>query len=105
MHDGLHRKSHRDPGRHLRYLRRQCDGKCHFEGHGYPRQIRPQEQYSPGHPQLCYGDVFDQISNPGKRSGPREDYRLDQAILFPTEYLTIIGLSNLTFLGFFFFHM
>ena len=89
MRDGLHRKSHRDPGRHLQDLRRQCDRNCHSEGHGYPCQIRPQGQYSPGHPQLCYGDVFDQICDPGKRSGLREDYQLDQAVLFPTEYLTI----------------
>jgi hypothetical protein len=96
MRDGLHCKPHCDPGFHLRDHRRQCDGNCHSGGHGYPCQIRPQEQYSPRHPQLCYGDIFDHVCNPGKRSGLRENNQLDQTIFFPTEYLTIIvGLSNL----------
>jgi hypothetical protein len=99
MRDGLHRKPHRDPGCHLQGHRRQCDGKRRFAGRGYPYQIRPQERYTPGYPQLCYGDIFDQIRNPGKRSGLREDYQLDQAILFPTKWLTVVGFSILTLLG------
>jgi hypothetical protein len=99
MRDGLHRKPHCDPGCYLQDYHRQCDGNCHSEGHGHPCQIRPQEQYSPGHLQLCYGDIFDQIYNPGQRSGLREDYHLDQAILFPTKSLTIFGLSGLSLLG------
>ena len=72
MRDVLHRKPHRDSGCHLQDddHRTQCDGKCNSEGDGYPCQIRPQEQYSPGHPQLCYGD---QSRSLGKRFDLGED--------------------------------
>ena len=84
MRDELHRKPYRDPGCHLQDYRRQCDGNCHLEGHEYSCQIWQQGQYSQGNTQLCHGDVLDQICNPGKRSGLREDCLFDQAILFST---------------------
>ena len=93
MRDGLHRTPDRYPRFHLQDHndRSQCDGKCCSKGDGCSCQIWPQEYNSPGHPQLCYGDIIDQICNPGKRSGLRKDCKLDQAILFPTKYLTILG--------------